>query len=549
MEKTKDILKFGFEYIKEYRYNYFFYVILFLLMSLTGVILPLISGKIIDLLTGNYLTLNLEKLVGIFVILVFLQHVLSYITSLQYAKIQSESGYKANISSIRKIYDASYKEICNVNPSSLHQMINNDCNIIVIFCITLFRDLLVNIAIMISVFIIILKQSIVILSLFLFLIVFYVIVYYKFKDKLYEQSLKVKNSQTNFFGKLYNLLGNLKSIKINGFFQRTVRKQNSIFEIYKYELIKQIKLSNVFNFSISTITISAQVFLYLYGGNMVLNGEMSIGIFIVLISYFSKLLSSTDYFLNLGSQLQDVKASYDRLMKHTDFKEYSYGKIDINSIDNIYFDNVSFRYKEDNIFKITKSFEKGKVYWIRGKNGSGKTTFINVLTGLFGLDFEGDILINNKLIDDINFSNVQFSNMSIVEQNPFILSESLSNNLICKSKFNNVEDVKNSELGSIFNKLNIDDVVNNRKDGFETEFDSLNEEISGGERQKIALIRTFLSSADVWIFDEPTSALDQMSKKNFSSLIKKYKNSKMIFIISHDELEFYDEIIEFPTLD
>ncbi|WP_352418744.1 ATP-binding cassette domain-containing protein [Proteiniborus sp.] len=126
-----------------------------------------------------------------------------------------------------------------------------------------------------------------------------------------------------------------------------------------------------------------------------------------------------------------------------------------------------------------------------------------------------------------------------------MLSESLTDNLFCKSVFENPLKERDYEIEFILDNFNIANIANSKKDGFDGELDSLNDEVSGGERQKIALARTFLSSADVWLFDEPTSALDKESKKSFYYLIEKYKNTKLIIIISHENLDLYDEIVEF----
>lgn len=119
MKNIRDILKFGFKHINKHGYSYLLYIILSLLISLIGVFIPLITGQIVDLITGKNTMVSLQQLVGTFVALIFIQVVLSYITNLQYIRIQSESGYIANILSIEKIYNASYREVCNVNPSSL----------------------------------------------------------------------------------------------------------------------------------------------------------------------------------------------------------------------------------------------------------------------------------------------------------------------------------------------------------------------------------------------------------------------------------------------
>lgn len=75
-------------------------------------------------------------------------------------------------------------------------------------------------------------------------------------------------------------------------------------------------------------------------------------------------------------------------------------------------------------------------------------------------------------------------------------------------------------------------------------YNSMNSATSGGEKQKFAIIRMFLSSADVWLLDESTSALDLVSTKHFYEELKRQKERYIIIMISHEIPQEYDEVIE-----
>lgn len=83
--------------------------------------------------------------------------------------------------------------------------------------------------------------------------------------------------------------------------------------------------------------------------------------------------------------------------------------------------------------------------------------------------------------------------------------------------------------------------------GIDTVYNSLNDNISGGERQKLAIIRLLLSNSDIWILDEPTYSLDKQSHIKFYSILNERKNQHITIIISHDEPLEYDGIIKLSS--
>lgn len=110
-----------------------------------------------------------------------------------------------------------------------------------------------------------------------------------------------------------------------------------------------------------------------------------------------------------------------------------------------------------------------------------------------------------------------------------------------------LEDKSNlCEINNIIKQLNMDSFIRSLKEGVNTIIDERNFNISGGEKQKIAIIRALLKHPEVLFFDEPTSALDKASKKSFIKMIERFKNNSIIIIVTHDNdfLEISNHIID-----
>ena len=168
---------------------------------------------------------------------------------------------------------------------------------------------------------------------------------------------------------------------------------------------------------------------------------------------------------------------------------------------------------------------KGNIYCILGENGSGKTTLIDILIGLFIDEYEGEILYNHINIKDIDMVKQRACNISILEQDPYVLEGSVEDN-IYSTVYHNVKKYRqrilDKELGNIY---------------------SNGIGISGGKKNRY--LRILSKDSDVMILDEPTSALEQESQYAVWRLLKEIKKEKIIIVISHDQniSQFANQII------
>lgn len=376
-----------------------------------------------------------------------------------------------------------------------------------------------------------------ILCIVLFILVcLYIVVYILSKKKIYKVSLQVKEKQTAFFAGLYRIISGMKSIRNNGFSEYAMSKQNNFFENYLKTLNNRQNILNMYDVANGSISLAAQIFLFLYGGIQVIKGSLSIGFLTAVITYFSNLIQSTNFFLNLGEKFQDTFTSYNRILPYLKMKETEYGKTRINQIEDIRFESVVFKYPgEKELFCFNEKLEKGNIYWLEGRNGIGKTTLVNLFMGLFGLDYNGRILINDKDIKELEYRDIINKKVAIVEQNPYLLLDSVKNNIICKGEGKIDERV----FDELIDKFRLKDVVLRDSQDL-TDYQNIN--LSDGEKQKIVILRMLFSNASVWILDEPTSSLDKESKNVLYEELRR-KKDHIIILITHEKPQIFDRII------
>ena len=210
------------------------------------------------------------------------------------------------------------------------------------------------------------------------------------------------------------------------------------------------------------------------------------------------------------------------------------GELRISKFNSIEIKNLNFLYNESYVFKnFNYRFEKGKVYCIVGRNGSGKSTLLNLINGLYIDDLVGAINYDNISIKDLDMYYMRQNIIGVTEQEPLLLKGTIKDNLILNN--NNVDFELLENLIDCFGIRNIIDNV----------LDEKNSTVSGGEKQKISLIRLLLKQPQILILDEPTSALDKDSIEEFKKIVISLKLEKIIIIVTHDKeiIDISDEVL------
>lgn len=210
----------------------------------------------------------------------------------------------------------------------------------------------------------------------------------------------------------------------------------------------------------------------------------------------------------------------------------------------IIFNNVFYKF-DDNETPILKDInleiKKGYIVGIKGHSGSGKTTFVDVLSGV-KFPYKGNIKIDENIL---NYNNLKywFSKISYVPQKLFLINDSIKNNIIINNK-----NISSSDLSNILKAVNLDDLEQIKNNlNLERVINESNSNLSGGEIQRLGIARALVKNPDLIILDETTSGLQlEMEIKILKNIKSLFPEITIILITHRDKsLEICDKVFQF----
>lgn len=196
---------------------------------------------------------------------------------------------------------------------------------------------------------------------------------------------------------------------------------------------------------------------------------------------------------------------------------------------NININNLSYSYDKKIILNdLSLNIKKNEFIGIKGKSGSGKTTFVDILSGLKASQ-EGSILVDDNLIS--LSSSLWKKKIGYITQKTTILDDTIANNIIYGA-----ERVDNHDLEKAINLSKLNQFIENQPNGINTIIGEKGSKISGGQIQRIGIARSVYSNPEILILDEPTNSLDSKTEKEFFEGLNLIKGQITIILISHNNI-------------
>lgn len=207
-------------------------------------------------------------------------------------------------------------------------------------------------------------------------------------------------------------------------------------------------------------------------------------------------------------------------------KKKDVSNIELESINNIEFKNLSFSYDDRKVLNnINLSINKGSLFAIAGESGLGKSTFAKVLFKNLE-DYSGEILIDGKSLKDFSKSDINALGF-YVSPDSYVFNESIMDNLKKATK------LSEQEILEWIEEKNILKFVKTLPDGFNTIIGENGRLIFPGQRQQIICVRSLLANRKIYIFDEMTSSVDTENEIAILDLIKMISKNSIVMFISH----------------
>lgn len=244
------------------------------------------------------------------------------------------------------------------------------------------------------------------------------------------------------------------------------------------------------------------------------------------------ILLSADFFIpmrQLGSFFHiamNGMAASDKIFNLLDIDESSPATKEITDNIDIECKSLCFSYDENReiLHNVNMNFKRGSFTAIVGKSGCGKSTVASILTGK-NKGFKGSVTIGNIPINKISESSLMKS-ITYIGHNSYIFKGTVRENLLMAN------DVDDNKLWQTLEKVNLADFLKS-ENGLDTVIDEKASNISGGQRQRLALARALLHNSRIYIFDEATSNIDVESENDIMAQIAEIAKSKTVILISH----------------
>lgn len=353
---------------------------------------------------------------------------------------------------------------------------------------------------------------------------FVVMKYFAKKQKqIMDEFINRNQKYAKWFG---DTVGGVREVKLFNIFD----KKHEEFVINQNDIIdkqKQMNMLGQWNMIVDSIMVQfLSTLLYILGANLVFDLRLSVGSVFAFITYSAYVTGPISAILNIGYLLSGIIPSTKRYYAFMGLEEETgNGKNTELCFNDLKLERVSFAYGKDKctLKDIDILFAKGSKTAIIGRNGSGKTTIINLLTRMYE-PTSGRILLGAENISELSLS--EYRNMvSVVSQQIYLFNDTIKNN-ICLYKsidYSVVETAcSDSGLGEFIKDVSLEYVVGQN-----------GAMLSGGQKQKIALARALIHNKPIIIFDEATSNTDVYSEQQINGLLNTKLKEKTVIVITH----------------
>lgn len=273
-----------------------------------------------------------------------------------------------------------------------------------------------------------------------------------------------------------------------------------------------------------------------FGAYLAVKGQITAGQFVTFMSYNGFLIFPIRQLGRVISEMSKAGISMDRLLyiMNSKVEEDAADAVDFPGNGEIVFDHVTFRYDEESSEPVLKDLslkiKKGDTIGILGATGSGKSTLIHLLDGLYPLpEKSGKITINGVDIAKIKKENLR-QHVGIVLQEPYLFSRTLEDNIRIAA-----DGAGHAEVEKVVETASLTESILRFTEGYETFVGERGVTLSGGQKQRTAIAQMLIRNPEIMIFDDSLSAVDSKTDRKIRASLKETmeKKENTVILISH----------------
>lgn len=492
--------------------------IISLILSLTIVIIPLLIRKIID----NFILYEIENHLFLLVILLAILFILlNAVYPLLLNSIVNKTNSQLRRDIMEKLKNKKIEQLSK-NGDKVMQVIINDVPV----CQSLLTSFAFNIIIQLITFtcivIILLNLHLKLGLIILLFVPFYISIFFIFGKKLEEINANYLSIRDRLSGNIQNIILNKNILK------HSINKKSTYYKKYEKNLYgiyywyrKQGRFDSVIKTLFNLLQVIIFLFVIFYGKDLIEEKEITIGSYIAFVMFTFNFFSPIHEIIDLSLEFKTAIVSVRRVYQIYTLKEES----------NLFREKYNFCNSEIMVsdyslpyIKLQKkklisfSIKQKKLNFIVGKNGSGKTTFVNMLNGYIDVP-DGVIKIGSRDINSISLECLRMNVRTLYQTPEFVDDEIISF----------IEDYQELKRNI---SLQIKELIDRHLYKYENK--KFINNLSGGEKQLLCFFEALLSKPKILIIDEGFSNLDSTTTKECLNILNEIKYDTTILIVTHD---------------
>ncbi|WP_271436536.1 ABC transporter ATP-binding protein [Staphylococcus hominis] len=337
----------------------------------------------------------------------------------------------------------------------------------------------------------------------------------------------------NFSGLLGRVLTEMRLVKISNTEQKELNNAHyNLNEIYKLGL-RQAKIVAIIQPISSVIMLLMIAIILGFGAIRIATGAITAGALIAMIFYVMQLSMPL---MNLSTLVTDYKKAVGASQRIYEIMQEPVEPMEqLNPIANINiengaleFNNVEFKYDVKTILDhVSFRIPQGDISAFVGPSGSGKSTIFNLIERMYDID-NGDITYGNESIYDIPITNWR-SKIGYVMQSNSMMTGTIRDNIL----YGINRTVSDEELIKYAKLANCHDFIMQFDEGYDTLVGERGLKLSGGQRQRIDIARSFVKNPDILLLDEATANLDSESEQKIQEALEVLMKGRTTIVIAH----------------
>ena len=520
-----DLIRFLYPYFSKHKIALFQYLGYLFVCAAIEFAIPLMLGYFVDgLLTFESLN-SIAYFVLAFIGIQLLHILFRYLGAMKNAIIQTKVALGINSDAREHIQNLPLSYFNNKDLLYLSNRVDADSGVLASSALYILQSFLTVATVFTLSMLYIIRIQPVLILIIASMLLFYLVTFIIMKKRLYTHGYRFIEINNKLFSVLSEQIINFMTIKLFGMQGYYHAKFQDTSQKYIKRLVKKTRVDFIAS-NLDTMTrILAQGGFFILSGNQVMLNNLTVGQFITINGYFNNMTQFFAYFSSLKQIGIDMKISFDRIKEiYSEERERDGDKFVDEDIQNIEIHKISYALNQKTLLnQFSTVFEQGLTV-IKGKNGAGKTTLSLALVGLLKDKMQGSIFFNNNSIRNINMADFRARYIGYCSQRPLLFKGTILENIIIPCNLAEINPCNQFLFPNLYSVLNI------ANEGSITE-----DQLSGGEKRKISLIRMIEDDLPINILDEPTNDLDIKSKHELIKYLTMMKDKKIFIVITHDE--------------